>query len=38
MAKKSKNDVAISVRNVTKEFTVYEDKSYLLKGDSNDRN
>ena len=33
MAKKTKNknDVAISVKNVTKEFTVYEDKSYFLK-------
>lgn len=30
MAKKS-NDIAISVKNVTKEFTVYEDKSYFLK-------
>ena len=32
MAKKSKKeDIAISVKNVTKEFTVYEDKSYFLK-------
>ena len=32
MAKKKKNnDIAISVQNVTKEFTVYEDKSYFLK-------
>ena len=31
MAKKVKNDIAISVKNVTKEFTVYEDKSYFLK-------
>lgn len=30
MAKKN-NDIAISVKNVTKEFTVYEDKSYFLK-------
>ena len=34
MAKKKKNnDIAISVQNVTKEFTVYEDKSYFLKKD-----
>ena len=32
MAKKSKkDDIAISVKNVTKEFTVYEDKAYFLK-------
>lgn len=31
MAKKRKNDIAISVKNVTKEFTVYEDKAYFLK-------
>lgn len=32
MAKKKKNnDIAISVQNVTKEFTIYEDKSYFLK-------
>ena len=31
MANKDKNNVAISVKNVTKEFTVYEDKSYFLK-------
>lgn len=32
MAKKSKKeDIAISVKNVTKEFTVYEDKAYFLK-------
>ena len=32
MAKKGKsNDIAISVKNVTKEFTVYEDKAYFLK-------
>ena len=32
MAKKSKkDDIAISVKNVTKEFTVYEDKAYCLK-------
>jgi len=33
MAKKNNNekDIAISVQNVTKEFTVYEDKSYFLK-------
>ena len=32
MAKKKKNnEIAISVQNVTKEFTVYEDKSYFLK-------
>ena len=30
--KKNKNDnIAISVKNVTKEFTVWEDKSYFLK-------
>ena len=29
--KKKNNDIAISVQNVTKEFTVYEDKSYFLK-------
>lgn len=33
MAKKNNNekDIAISVQNVTKEFTVYEDKSFFLK-------
>lgn len=31
MAKKKKDDVAISVKNVTKEFIVYEDKAYFLK-------
>ncbi len=32
VAKKSKkDDIAISVKNVTKEFTVYEDKAYFLK-------
>lgn len=32
MAKKSKNnDIVISVKNITKEFTVYEDKAYFLK-------
>ncbi len=32
MAKKNKdNDVVISVKNITKEFTVYEDKAYFLK-------
>lgn len=31
MAKKKENDIAISVKNVTKEFTVYEDKAYFLK-------
>lgn len=32
MTKKSKkDDIAISVKNVTKEFTVYEDKAYFLK-------
>lgn len=32
MAKKNKkDDIAISVKNVTKEFTVYEDKAYFLK-------
>lgn len=32
MSKKSKkDDIAISVKNVTKEFTVYEDKAYFLK-------
>ena len=31
MAKKEKKDIAISVKNVTKEFTVYEDKAYFLK-------
>lgn len=32
MAKKGKNnDVVISVKNLTKEFTVYEDKAYFLK-------
>ena len=28
---KDKDDVVISVQNITKEFTVYEDKSYFLK-------
>lgn len=27
----SKGDIAISVKNITKEFTVYEDKAYFLK-------
>lgn len=31
MAKKKKDDIAISVKNVTKEFIVYEDKAYFLK-------
>ncbi len=31
MAKAKKNDVAISVNNVTKEFIIYEDKAYFLK-------
>lgn len=31
MAKKNKDNIAISVKNVTKEFTVYEDKAYFLK-------
>ena len=31
MAKKNNNNIAISVKNVTKEFTVYEDKAYFLK-------
>lgn len=29
--KSKKDDIAISVKNVTKEFTVYEDKAYFLK-------
>lgn len=29
--KNSKSDIVISVKNVTKEFTVYEDKAYFLK-------
>ncbi|MEG2348014.1 MAG: ABC transporter ATP-binding protein [Clostridia bacterium] len=29
--KKIKDEIAISVKNVTKEFTVYEDKAYFLK-------
>ena len=36
MAKKKKTsdkDVVISVKNVTKEFTYYEDKAYFLKKD-----
>lgn len=31
MAKKKNDDIAISVKNMTKEFTVYEDKAYFLK-------
>ena len=32
MAKKKKNsDVVISVKNITKEYTIYEDKAYFLK-------
>lgn len=31
MAKKKKDDVVISVKNVTKEFIIYEDKAYFLK-------
>ena len=31
MAKKKKDDVVISVKNVTKEFVIYEDKAYFLK-------
>ena len=31
MAKKEKKDIAISVKKITKEFTVYEDKAYFLK-------
>ena len=30
-SKKKKDDIAISVKNVTKEFIVYEDKAYFLK-------
>lgn len=30
-SKKDKSDIAISVKNVTKEFTIYEDKAYFLK-------
>lgn len=31
MAKKNNNDIAISVKNMYKEFTIYEDKAYFLK-------
>lgn len=31
MQKKVKDDIVISVKNVTKEFTVYQDKAYFLK-------
>lgn len=31
MAKKKNNNIAISVKDVTKEFVVYEDKAYFLK-------
>lgn len=31
MAKKKKDDIAISVKDITKEFTIYEDKAYFLK-------
>ena len=31
MAKKKDNNIAISVKNLTKEFIIYEDKAYFLK-------